>query len=50
MADIALFITNRIVGANATWGDVWDAYTGKLDQPTRIAGPPPPADQNLYYD
>jgi hypothetical protein len=49
-ADIALFVANRIVGAEATWSDIWDAYTGKLDKPTHIAGPPPPPDQGDYYD
>ncbi len=50
VADVALFITNRIVGAEATWGDVWNYYTGQLDKPTYLAGPPPPPDQNFYYE
>jgi hypothetical protein len=49
-ADIALFISNKIVGYDATWGEVWDAWTGKLDAPTRIAGLPPPPDQALYVE
>lgn len=32
------------------WGAIWDAWTGKLDKPTSLAGIPPPADQGAYYD
>jgi hypothetical protein len=32
------------------WGAIWDAWTGKLDKPTSLAGIAPPPDQSAYYD
>lgn len=48
--DIALFLTNRIAGYDATWGEVWDAWTGKLDKPTNLPGLPGPPDQAFYIE
>ncbi|MEP7119934.1 MAG: hypothetical protein ABJE95_03445 [Byssovorax sp.] len=51
-ADIALSLSNLLAapGKEVGWFDVLDYYMGRLDVPTYSAGPPPPPDQNAYYD